>query len=253
MSINFLGDLFDLSHNLYIIFSLTFTFFALFLGKKYLKKDYQKERYLKFWALATFFLHISLMWVEFLKYGVAYAYDNVLFPIYFCNLAMYILMIAAFISNKKSKVFQYFAVVVSYSGILGALISLFYPEYYLGAESMLEWAVMKSMLSHSAMLIGASYLIVGGFIKIEHKNTLIYGIGILAFGVVGLIVNLTFHLAGLPAPNAMFLQKPPIEEAPFLNVYVIVLLMLLVVSGLHYLYFFVTKKVSKKELVKQEA
>lgn len=163
---------------------------------------------------------------------------------------MYLLVITAFWGDKNSKSFHYLSVITSYAGALGALISLFYPEYYLGSGNIFELGVFKSMLSHSTMLIGSLYLMTGKYFKVQLKdNVIIYGVGLLGFGVIGLAVNGLFALVGLPQPNAMFLQKPPIEEVPFLNVFVIALLMMLVVAGISYtIEYLQTKRMAKEKV-----
>lgn len=246
MSSLFRYQLFDGFHIMYIVISLLLTGGILYLASKYLKKESHKEAFLKFWGLITFLLHISPLWLDFLRNGQASVADNMLFPIFFCNLSMFLLMITSFISNKKTIGFRYFATVTAYAGSFGALISLFYPQYYLEGSRM-TWGIMKSMLSHSTMLVGCAYLMIGKYFKIERKNTIIYTIGLLGFGFIGILVNLTFKLAGLydPAtgyPNAMFLLRPPIEDVKFLNFFVISIGMILLV----YIFSYLMEKISKK-------
>ncbi|MFA5421321.1 MAG: hypothetical protein WC344_00800 [Bacilli bacterium] len=252
MNIIILGSLFDGPHLGYIAISLALTALFLWLPFRFIKSQKYKDIYLKFWALATFFLHVSPLWVQFLSGQQPIAADNVLFPIYFCNMSMYLLVIIALWGNKKTKFFGYISTIVAYAGMFGALISLFYPEYYLhGASTIFEWGVFKSMLSHSTMLIGSIYLFVGGYFKVNRYNVIVYSIGLLFFGAVGLIVNWTFAAAGLYAPNAMYLQHPPIEDVPFLNVYVIAALMVLLVFAISYVYELINRKITlhKKPLV----
>lgn len=242
--------LFDGPHLLYIFISLILTILILYLATKYIKKFKHKEWFLKFWAVLTVFLHWLPLWVSHLQGQDAIAANNQLFPIYFCNMSMYLLVITAFWGDKKSKSFHYLSVITCYAGALGALISLFYPEYYLGSGNIFELGVIKSMLSHSTMLIGSLYLMTGKYFKVKLKdNVIIYGVGLLGFGVIGLAVNGLFALVGLPQPNAMFLQKPPIEEVPFLNVFVIALLMMLVVAGISYTIEYLETKRTAKEKV----
>ncbi|HOJ44918.1 MAG TPA: YwaF family protein [Bacilli bacterium] len=231
MNFHIYGSLFDISHITYIVISLGLTVLFLWLPSKVFTTQTHKDVYLKFWGWATIFLHISPLWIEFLKGNQAVAADNMLFPIYFCNLSMYLLVIVAIWGNKKSKAFNYLATMTGYAGALGALISLFYPEYYIHGGSIFDWGVFKSMLSHSTMLVGSLYLMVGGYFKIQKQNTVVYFVGLLVFGLIGIGVNQTFALAGLNAPNAMFLQRPPIEDVPFLNVYVIALMMVTLIFG----------------------
>lgn len=235
MKMYFLGAMFDKYHIGYIFISLLLTVAFLFFGKKFLKTQKYKDIYLKFWAVLTVFLHLSPLWIEYLNGETPIARDNMLFPIYFCNLTMYFLMVVSLWGNKKTKVFKYIAIIAAYAGVFGSLISLFYPDYYLGDQTMFEWGVFKSMLSHSTMLVGSLYLFVGKYFKAEFKNSYVFGIGLLFFGLIGVIVNAVFESAGLHDPNSMYLSRPPIEEVPFLNVYTIALLMLLFTMAIGFL------------------
>lgn len=210
------NQIFDLFHISYILVSLGLTVLILWLAKKYIKTAKSKNIFLKVSGIITVFLHLSPLWVDYLKDGNASVADNMLFPIYFCNLAMILLLMTSFIEDKNSKFFKYLAITTSYAGILGSIISLFYPEYYLYAEG-LSFGVVKSMLSHSTMLIGCLYLMIGNYFKVERKNAIVFLVGLLCLGFIGLCVNIIFVLSGQPNPNAMYLQRPPLEEIPFLN------------------------------------
>lgn len=216
------NEMFDLYHTTYIIVSLILTVIITVLVKKKMSGE-GTDRTLKIFGWATFLLHISSMWVEYLVKGEAEADQSILFPIYYCNLAMYLLLITSIYSKKDSKVIKYLSVVTAYAGIIGSLVSLIYPEYYLSSD-VLDYHIVKSMLSHSTMLVASLILLTNNYFEIKLKNTLVYTIGILGFGLVGLVINTTFSILKLEAVNAMYLQAPPVEEAPFLNVYVISLL-----------------------------
>ncbi len=250
----FAASMFDGPHLIYIFASLAATALIVWLGVRFIKKQILKDAFLKFWALATVFLHLLPLWVNFLMGEEPIVKDNMLFPIFFCNLSMFLLLFTAFWSNKSSKPFNYLAIVTSYSGIFGALISLFYPEYYFEDGTMWKLGVMKSMLSHSTMLIGSLYLLSANYFKIKVKqNTIVFTIGLFFFLAVGLIVNGIFALAGLEGPNAMYLQKPPIEGVPFLNSFVIGLAMIGLVALISFTITEVTKKVVKKETLITES
>ncbi len=221
--------LFDTTHLLYIIISLLLTVLLLIFANKYLKSAKYKKYFLRFFASATFILHISLMWTTYLSgdTNAGYAYDNVLFPIYFCNLTMYALFITS-LMNPNAKAFEIIATFTAWGGMFGSLISLFYPEYYLNTPTLADWGVLKSMLSHSTMLVGSVYLFVGKYVKIEYKNLLNYFYGLLACLVIGLFVNIFLGFFGKDV-NAMYLKHPPLEELPFFNFLTIPLIMLLII------------------------
>lgn len=221
--------LFDLTHTLYIIISLLVTFLLLFLAHKNIHQQKSRLKFLKFFAIITFVLHISIMWTTYLENdsNAGDAYDNILFPIFFCNLTMYTLLITAFL-DINSQGFRILATFTAWGGIFGSLISLFYPEYYLHNPNILAWPVLKSLLSHSTMLIGSAYLLVGKFVKIEYKNLLDYLYGLLGCLVLGLFINTFLGFFGKDV-NAMYLKRPPLAEAAFLNFLTIPLIMLLVI------------------------
>lgn len=66
-----MGSLFDFTHLTYIVLSLSISVFLLWLAKKHLVLPRHKDWFLKAFGFLTFFLHISVMWVDFLKNGSA--------------------------------------------------------------------------------------------------------------------------------------------------------------------------------------
>lgn len=228
----FKNQLFDGFHTVYIIGSLLLTGLILYFAK-YIKNNRNKEKFLLFWAAATFLLHLSPLWIDFLKGESAIAVDNMLFPIYFCNLAMLMLLLTSLFKDKTTKAFKIIATSTAYSGIIGALVSLIYPDYYVSTDAGMTFGILKSMLSHSTMLVGSIYLFSGNFIKVDKNSTKYFIYGLLSYGMIGAIVNIIFYMFGLPNPNAMYLQASAIEEVPFLNGYVIAFIVVLVVFGIN--------------------
>ena len=215
--------MFKMPHILFIVVSLTVSV-GMMIGLFFVKNRKAKDAILKSFALATFIIHISIMWVDFLKNGKAEAYDNILFPIYFCNFIMYLLLICAFMPNKESRVFKVFATFVAYAGVFGSVITLVITPFEIPAT----YERVKSLVSHVTMLWGCLYLFVGGYVKIGVFNLIPYVIGLAGCGIVGVIVNAVFLWAGLGERNAMYLQHPP-AEAPMLSCWAISGLMLLVI------------------------
>lgn len=222
------NTLFDNFHIIYIITSLFLTVLILFLLNKFIKKREHKNIILIILGALTFFIHISELWVFFLSKKEAIVADNILFPIYFCNLSMILLLITSLIRNKQGKVFNLLAITTSYAAIFGSIISLFYPEFYT-YETGFSYHIFKSFLSHSVMLLGALYLLTNDYFKIERKNAITFTKGLSIFLIDGIIVNLIFYIAKLDTPNSMYLLKPPIEGLWILNAYVIAILFILVI------------------------
>lgn len=220
--------LFDLTHTLYIVVSLLATAGLLILFSRF-RSPSAKSRVLKITGIVTLTLHVSSIWVEFLIRGKAEAYSNILFPIFFCNFLMYCLLICGSVRNKESVGFRWLATFTAYGGTIGALISLFYPDFYLSQPDFWDWGILKSFLSHSTMMLGCLYLFTGGFVKIRVFNLIPYAAGLLAAGLDGFLINGLFAVCGLESPNAMFLQKSALDGIPFFNGYGIALLMVILI------------------------
>ncbi len=197
-------------HILYIIISLLVISLILF-GAHFIKKQLFKDLFLLFWSVACLFFHVSTMYTTlFANGGIGNSYDNQLFPIYFCNYMMYLLLFASLWWNKKSKLFKCISTFVAYGGVIGSLVTLFVTP-----PGFNNWATLQSAFSHSCMLVGCLWLFVGGYVKINVYNLVPYSIGLLSCGVVDGLVELIFYLGGLPSPNAMYLVHGPVELPAF--------------------------------------
>lgn len=202
--------MYETEHILYIVFSLLFVSVLLF-GAHFIKSQKYKNLFLLIWAFLCFFMHISTMYTTFfMQNGVGNAYDNQLFPIYFCNYMMYLLLATSLWANKETKFFKIMATFVAYGGTFGALITLFVTP-----PGFSSWFNLQSAFSHTCLLIGSLWLFVGGYVKINVFNVVPYAYGLLSCGVVGGIVELIFYLGGLPSPNAMYLVHGPVELPEF--------------------------------------
>lgn len=233
--------LFDTVHILYIVLTFVTTIGSL-IGLKFIKEQKWKDFALKSFALVTVLVHFSLVWTSYLQTGTAMVTPSILFPIFFCNLAMWMLLVAAFWKNKESKLFKWIATFAAYAGIIGALVTTFYPDFYIANPDVSNWMVLRSMIDHTTMMIGCLYLFVGGYIEVRVFNVVPFVCGLLFSGVVGLINNGIFSLCGLPAQNSMYLQKPAIEGVPFLSCYVIGLMAVALVFIVGVIYEFIALK-----------
>ncbi len=206
--------LFDTTHIVYIVCSFGVTLPIVF-SLSFIKNKKNKGFVLKIFAVLTILLHFSNLWINFFQTGSLEIPVYILFPIFFCNIGMYLLFIVAFWRNKESKIFNNVAIFSAYAGIIGALVTIFYADPYLRSGNMFDWETMKSMLSHNTMLIGCLYLFIGGFVKIRVSNLIPFSIGLLVCGLNGLIINILFILSGHSSPNSMYLMWSAIPELPF--------------------------------------
>lgn len=155
-----------------------------------------------------YLLHLHFLLRERRRGGAAAGHQ--LFPIYFCNYMMDLLVFVALKPNKNTKFFRCVATFTAIGGIFGSLITLFSTP-----PEIAQWSRFQSALSHSCLLLGSLYLYVGGYIKVGVYNIIPFELGMLSCGVVGGLVELIFFAAGLESPNAMYLIHGPKELPEF--------------------------------------
>ena len=213
--------LFDTAHVLFIVKSFTIIALLETVLFFFVKTENRKVRILKIAAVATVVIHYSSLYVDFFKTGTAEINDTMLLPVYPCNIAMWFLLIVAFVKNRESKVYKVMAEFTFYLGVVGGVVGILFNEVYAATPNLSDWSVLKGLLSHATMLFGAIYLLLGGFIKIRVTNTISVAIGMIFMVIDGGIIIGLYKLFNLTPQNIMYLLEPPYPNLPWLNTWVI--------------------------------
>ncbi len=211
--------MFNLTHILYMVISAGLSVLILFLLRRYVKDEEGHIKAIKFFALITVIIHYSSLWVEFFasENAVAEIGGNMLLAKYPCNLIMWLLLIVAFMKKRDSLLYRALSEFVFLGGTVCAVIGIVFNENFDSTPTLLDYEVLKGLLSHSTMLLGCLHLQVSGIIKLRVKSTFSVIFGMLIFLFNGLIVNGLYSIFGLPECNSMYLQEPPFESMPWLN------------------------------------
>ena len=195
---------------------------GLILCKKVIRKESSKNFILKFVSILVVIIHISSLYVDFFKCGgVANIEDNIILPIYPCNVVMWLLVITAFMKNKKSKLFSHVAEFTFLAGTICGVIGVVFNFNFLNTPSFKDYDILKGLLSHSVMIFGTIYIYVFDYITLSVRNTMksiLYGL--LLFVMIGFSINTLFKVFELPSVNSMYLESP-MPEYPFVNFYTI--------------------------------
>lgn len=221
--------LFDTPHILYMVTSGLITIGLLVLFSIFVKQQKHKDLILKISAVLTVLIHFSSLYVDFLSTGQASVEAPMLFPIYPCNVAMWLLLIVAFWKNKNSKIFNYVAEFTFYLGIAGAIVGVMLNEIYASNPNLASWSVFKGLLSHSVMLIGCIYLLTGKYIQIRVRNTISLVFGLLFLLLDGGIIIGIYRAFNLSPPNCMYLLENPFPNISWFNTYIIGVLAIVIV------------------------
>ena len=226
----------DLPHILYTVVSFALTAALLVWLHAYVKEENKKKLVLKISALSTVILHYSSLYVDYFTTGSAEVSSTMILAVYPCNVAMWFLVAVAFMKNVNGQFFKHLAVATFYLGLVGGIVGIVINENYIANPNLADWDILKGLLSHSTMLVGCIYLLVGGYIKIRVDN-LIGVVGMLLFLVLdgGIVIGL--HKAfNLDPPNCMYLLENPLPQLPWFNTWLIGILGVAICFGFTAIY-----------------
>lgn len=202
--------MFNAQHILYMVISALLTVVLLMLFSRYAKKQEQKDRILKFFAVVTVLIHISDIWVNFFTSGGQAPILSVhILPIYPCNVVMWMLLIAAMLRNKKRLLFQLLSEFCFYIGTICAVVGILFNANFGNNPTLADYDILKGMLSHSTMLVGCLYLFTGDYIQVRLFNAVSVTAGLAFFVFCGNTMNWLFEYFGMEAPDGMFLRSNP--------------------------------------------
>ncbi len=227
--------LFDIPHVIFMICSAAVITALLVLAAKLLKTQKQKDRFLFAFSLLTVILHVSSIYVSFFQTGTPKIEHSILFPIYPCNIAMWLVLIASTM-KKEGIAFKLVSEFAFYMGVIGGVVGIAFNEIYSGNPNLADWDVLKGMLSHGTMLVACIYLLVGGYVKIRVHNLVSIFCGLLLMVADGGLMILLYTLAGETPPNAMFLLSPPLAAMPWLNTWLLGLFAFLLAAAFCFLF-----------------
>lgn len=205
--------MFNSQHILYIVISGFATVLLLALAKVFVKDDHHKNYILKFFAIITVAIHYSNLWVDyFVSGGNALIENNQILPVYPCNVVMWMLLIASLLQNKKRLLFQILSEFCFYGGTICGILGIVLNVNFGNNPTLADYDILKGMLSHSTMLFGCLYMLVGGFIKIRVFNTVSVTVGLGSFVLCGFAVNSLYEHFGMEPPDGMFLKSNPYTQ-----------------------------------------
>lgn len=202
--------MFNIQHILYMVISGLLTVGLLILFRLYVKTEKSKNFILKFFAIITVVIHYSNLWVDyFVSGGNALIENNQILPVYPCNVVMWMLLIASLLQNKKRLLFQLLGEFCFYGGTVCGVIGIVLNANFGNNPTLADYDILKGMLSHSTMLFGCLYMLVGKFIRIRVFNTVSVIAGLSSFVVCGFAVNELYTYFGMEPPDGMFLKSNP--------------------------------------------
>lgn len=202
--------MFNLQHILYMAISGALTVVLLVMAHVFVKDERTKNYILKFSAIITVAIHYSNLWVDFFTTGGnAVIENNHILPVYPCNVVMWMLLIASLTENKKRLLFQILGEFCFIVGTICGVVGIVFNLNFGNTPTLADYDILKGMLSHSTMLFGCIYLMVGGFVKVRVFNVVSVTAGLGCFVIFGVGVNWLYEHFGMEPPDGMFLRSNP--------------------------------------------
>ncbi|MBQ3235734.1 MAG: YwaF family protein [Clostridia bacterium] len=219
----------DKNHILFTTISFFVIIVCLILANIFIHKDNHKKLVLKISAILTVIIHFSSLYVDFFAGREPSVEDSMLLPLYPCNVAMWTLVILAFMKRTETKLYNYLCVVTFYLGVIGGILGIVINEIYINNPNLAEWGVLKGLLSHSTMLFGCIYIVTAGFLKPRVSNLFYVFFGLILLIVDGGLMIFLHWIFKLELPNSMYLLERPFEAIPWLNVVTIGILAMVII------------------------
>ena len=131
--------------------------------------------------------------------------------------------------NRRSKVYNVLSEFTFYLGITGGIIGIVFNEIYISNPNLADYDVLNGLLSHSTLLFGAIYLLVGGYINIRVSNVKSVFYGLMLLLVDGITIISLYRLFGMESPNCMYLLENPFPQIKWFNTFALGFIGLIVV------------------------
>ena len=201
--------------------SFIFLFIVLFLSKKLIKKEKTKDMMILVSSIVTIIVHYSILlwqWTHHLKVEFT---DNMYLPVYPCNAIMWMCLVLSFLP-KKSNAFSYLADFVAIVGTICSAVGLCFNFNFYDNPNLLDFDILKGLVSHVTMLYTTLYLFVMGYVKINTfhniKSCLMGCVLFILCGVVSITVK---KILGQNFVNSFFLIID--WNKPYYNFYFIII------------------------------
>lgn len=194
-------EVYGIEHLLYLGFVGVIYFIGFWWIKKYVHTEEEVKKVVR---LLGFLLLLSILWN---RISIAFLRDgwNSLLPGTFCGASSLALSISALTLKKDHPVFHS----VAYVGLLGGLLTIFYPDFIGQASSFFYPMTVSGLWHHTVMVFLAIVMIWKGYFIPTFKKW--------SYLILGLCVYMTFGvflITVLGYNDAMYIYHPILSGTP---------------------------------------
>ena len=202
-------DVFGGVHIIYLLITLPLSALGLYLAKRYAKAEKTQKIILK--SIAA----MLLIWILTNRLSQVFRYSNVrwaeIIPDSFCGMTSLVLSLAVLFGKKDNVVYHF----VWALGLLGSLITLFYPTFLDQGPTVFYLPTISGLLHHSLTLVMILALFLFKQIRVTYKKWYCSLFGFTSYLTVG-----AFQMAVFGFSDSFHIVKPMLDGTP-LTVWVI--------------------------------
>lgn len=194
--------IYGIEHILYLIICITLMVLGFFLIKKYINTEKKLSWLIRFLGLGLF---IAIIWNRTsINIGRESFFASFL-PGSFCGATSLFLAIAAMSLKKNHAIFH----CLVYVGLLGGLITIFYPDFIGQSDSFFYPMTISGLAHHTVMVFLTIVMIFTGYVKPDFKKWYYLFLGLAMYMCYGL-----FLITVLNYSDAMHIFTPLLGGTP---------------------------------------
>jgi hypothetical protein len=176
---------------------------GLFFAKKYARSERSQKIILKSIAV------LLLIWIVTNRLSQVYRYSNVrwelIIPDSFCGMTSLVLSLAVLFGKKDNAVYHF----VWSLGIVGSLITIFYPTFLDQGPTVFYLPTISGLLHHSLTLVMIAALFLFDQIYVTYKKWYCTLFGFTSYLTVG-----AFQMAVLGLSDSFHIVEPMLDGTP---------------------------------------
>ena len=196
-------DVFGGVHLIYLALTLPATVIGLYFAKKYARSERAQNIFLK--SLAA----MLLLWIVINRLSQVYRHAEVrwdlIIPDSFCGMTSLVTALAVLFGKRDNVVYHF----VWSIGLVGAVITVFYPTFLDQGPSVFYLPTISGLLHHSLELATVAALLLFGQIHITYKKWYCTLFGFTCYLTVG-----AFQMAVFGWEDSFHIVEPMLDGTP---------------------------------------
>lgn len=199
MDLNVFGGV----HLIYLLITLSASAIGLYLAKKYVKSERSQKILLKSIAMMLF------IWIIINRLSQVYRYSSVrweqIIPDSFCGMTSLVLSLSVLFGKRDNVAYHF----VWSLGLVGSLITIFYPTFLDQGPSVFYLPTISGLLHHSFTLVMIIALFLFDQIHVTYKKWYCTFFGFTAYLTVG-----AFQMAVFGFSDSFHIAEPMLDGTP---------------------------------------